>query len=207
MVKLYEANIKWIEDIIEIIMDNVSCDHQHDRDGSGKVFADVSYCLNDEQDVIKKCIEAIPEIPVAFFSGIKKDWQPTSENINMLPDPIRKYIHDIETKCDPALMVQENALLKDRCIEVAKKIKEMDNKDMELLRDAKQLLKEKQQRSRETVDLGWANGWTEDPQILKDCKKAEHPRRETNRDPSWHGLHTEVRCDICNYIYHYDSSG
>lgn len=41
------------------------------------------------------------------------EWLPTPENINALPDPLRKYIHDLETNCDPAGMVQENALLKD----------------------------------------------------------------------------------------------
>jgi len=44
-----------------------------------------------------------------------KGWLPTSENINSLPDPIRKYIHDIETNCDPTGMVQENVILKDTC--------------------------------------------------------------------------------------------
>lgn len=29
-------------------------------------------------------------------------WTPTADNINALPDPIRSYIHDLETRCDPA---------------------------------------------------------------------------------------------------------
>ena len=57
------------------------------------------------------------------------------------------------------------------------------------------------------VDLGWANGWAEDPAIVKACEKAGHKTTTINRDPSWHGLHNEVRCGICRYVYHYDSSG
>jgi hypothetical protein len=29
-------------------------------------------------------------------------WKPTPENINALPEPIRQYIHDLATVCDPA---------------------------------------------------------------------------------------------------------
>lgn len=66
MVKLYEANIKWIEDIIDLVMENVSCDHQPNSDGTGKIYDSVSYHLNDEEGVLKKCVEAIPEIPIEF---------------------------------------------------------------------------------------------------------------------------------------------
>jgi len=41
------------------------------------------------------------------------DFEPTSEHINALPEKLRKFIHDLETKCDPAGIVRENALLKD----------------------------------------------------------------------------------------------
>ena len=40
------------------------------------------------------------------------EWTPTPENINALPEPIREYIHGLETICDPAGMVQEIALLR-----------------------------------------------------------------------------------------------
>jgi hypothetical protein len=29
-------------------------------------------------------------------------WAPTAENINKLPEPVRRYIHDLETNTDPA---------------------------------------------------------------------------------------------------------
>jgi hypothetical protein len=44
----------------------------------------------------------------------KSKWTPTPANVNALPEPIRKYIHDLETLCDPAGIVAENTLLKDR---------------------------------------------------------------------------------------------
>lgn len=32
----------------------------------------------------------------------RPDWTPSAENINALPDPIRRYVHDLATRCDPA---------------------------------------------------------------------------------------------------------
>jgi len=57
-------------------------------------------------------------------------------------------------------------------------------------------------------DLGWANGWKETPEIIKKCKELKH--ETINKDVSsrpGRGLHNTTRCDICGYIYHYDSSG
>jgi hypothetical protein len=42
-------------------------------------------------------------------------WTPTSENINGLPEPIRDYIHALETRCDPSGLVLENAMARDLC--------------------------------------------------------------------------------------------
>jgi hypothetical protein len=33
---------------------------------------------------------------------IPDDWTPTSAAINALPEPLRRFIHDIETRADPA---------------------------------------------------------------------------------------------------------
>ncbi len=41
-------------------------------------------------------------------------WLPTSKNINALPVGIKNFIHDLETNCDPAGIVIENALLRDQ---------------------------------------------------------------------------------------------
>jgi hypothetical protein len=42
---------------------------------------------------------------------IGHDSLPTSEAINALPRPMRKYIHDLETNGDPAGMVREKQQL------------------------------------------------------------------------------------------------
>lgn len=39
-------------------------------------------------------------------------WSPTVDNINALPEPIRRYVHDLETLCDPAGIVLENHQLR-----------------------------------------------------------------------------------------------
>ncbi len=44
---------------------------------------------------------------------VPDNWLPTAENINALPSPIRSYICDLETRCDPAGIVRENVLTKD----------------------------------------------------------------------------------------------
>ena len=43
--------------------------------------------------------------PVAL--NISPNWTPTPANINALPDPLRRYIHDLKTICDPAGDVAE----------------------------------------------------------------------------------------------------
>jgi len=55
---------------------------------------------------------------------ISKDWLPTPENINALPEPVRKFIRDIETNIDPQGMVRENVLIKDTCKALAIKLEE-----------------------------------------------------------------------------------
>ncbi len=39
------------------------------------------------------------------------NWLPKPEDINRLPEPLRDYIHDLETRCDPAGDVQRLFLL------------------------------------------------------------------------------------------------
>ena len=45
---------------------------------------------------------------------ITEDWLPTPESVNALPEPLRKYIHDLEALCDPAGIVAENTFLRDQ---------------------------------------------------------------------------------------------
>lgn len=44
---------------------------------------------------------------------IADDWKPTVASINALPEPLRLYIHDIETLCDPQHLVQKIAYLQE----------------------------------------------------------------------------------------------
>lgn len=50
------------------------------------------------------------------------DWLPTAENINALPEALRKFVHDLETNADPAGMVAENAILSDMAAQLQVKI-------------------------------------------------------------------------------------
>lgn len=56
---------------------------------------------------------------------IDKSWLPTPANINALPKPVRSYIHDLGTLCDPQYIMQENVLLKDENDQLRAKIKEL----------------------------------------------------------------------------------
>lgn len=50
------------------------------------------------------------EQPAVCF--IPTTWTPTAESVNALPEPLRRYIHDLETNCDPSGMVRQNVQLK-----------------------------------------------------------------------------------------------
>ena len=56
------------------------------------------------------------------------------------------------------------------------------------------------------INLGWANGWKETPEIVKKCHALGHRPIDIDRGPPFRGLDHEVRCDICGYVYHVDSS-
>lgn len=43
-----------------------------------------------------------------------RDWTPTSANINALPEPLRRYIHDIETNSDYAGIIAQNTLTRNQ---------------------------------------------------------------------------------------------
>jgi len=54
-------------------------------------------------------------------------------------------------------------------------------------------------------DLGWANSWKETPEIVKKCEELKHEIKRTSGN--MRGTDNTVRCDICRYVYKYDSSG
>ena len=45
---------------------------------------------------------------------IEDDWLPTADNVNALPEGLRRYVHDLATGCDPAGDVAQLILLKDQ---------------------------------------------------------------------------------------------
>ena len=55
---------------------------------------------------------------------IHYDWLPNPENINALPEPVRRLIHLLETNADPAHIVRENILIKDTCKVLVLKLEE-----------------------------------------------------------------------------------
>jgi len=50
----------------------------------------------------------------------------TSEEINALPSRIRKYIHDLETRCDPAGEVQERWSLREQRDALVIRVRELE---------------------------------------------------------------------------------
>jgi len=47
---------------------------------------------------------------------INTEWKPTPAAVNALPEPLRRYIHDLETNTDPAGIIQENAYLRENVL-------------------------------------------------------------------------------------------
>jgi len=61
------------------------------------------------------------EIPVEGGLG----WLPTTDNVNVLPEGIRRYVHDLETRCDPAHDVQKMARQVDTIRALHAKVEEL----------------------------------------------------------------------------------
>ena len=83
--------------------------------------------VNNSYDIrllpeIKQACKQIKEM--IHHAGIDGAWLPTPENINALPEPVRKFIHDLETNVDPQSMVRENFLIKDTCRALVVKLEE-----------------------------------------------------------------------------------
>lgn len=60
---------------------------------------------NWAKDFIRSLVEEMPTIG--------KDWLPTAENINALPEPVRNYIGSLEMNADRPSMVADNIIMKD----------------------------------------------------------------------------------------------
>lgn len=64
-------------------------------------------------------------------------------------------------------------------------------------------------------NLGWMNSWfkqTEPPEyaeynaILQNCRELKHKVSDIDVGPPNRGMEHVVKCEICEYVYRYDSS-
>lgn len=90
---------EYIEEIIEIILENVSCEHQEIEEfPRGPKHDDPTYSLEDEKAVIEKCIEAIParliERPEITEEFIEKKARELREK-TYIAEPIHGYGLDL----------------------------------------------------------------------------------------------------------------
>jgi len=58
--------------------------------------------------------------------SIPPDWLPVAANISVLPYPLRRYIHDLETNCDPAGMVREAIVQRENAAALAVRVRELE---------------------------------------------------------------------------------
>ncbi len=42
-------------------------------------------------------------------------WSPTADNVNALPAPVKSYVHELETRCDPSGELRELVIARDTC--------------------------------------------------------------------------------------------
>ena len=56
------------------------------------------------------------------------------------------------------------------------------------------------------TNLGWANGWKEDPEIIEKCNKLGHKVGVEKHEREISIFTHEVTCAVCRYRYKYDSS-
>ena len=73
----------------------------------------------------------------------------------------------------------------------------------------KRILKKEVQKDERPVplkNLGWLNCWEETPEIVTLCRKEKHPVSDIDVGPPHRGIEHVVKCEICKYVYRYDSS-
>lgn len=58
----------------------------------------------------------VEQLAVGYYCDrCQPEWSPTVNNINALPEPIRSYIHQLQTNCDPSGDTQERVIARDTC--------------------------------------------------------------------------------------------
>lgn len=107
---LASADAAVLEECATELMGLVHCNKMRNEFKSAR-------CYEDAQCMLRERAAELKEAEVARQAAtptVSEDWKPTADNINALPEPVRRYIHDLKTNCDPAGMVRENVLLKDQ---------------------------------------------------------------------------------------------
>ena len=66
---------------------------------------------------------------------IPEGWQPSGENINALPLPLRAFIHELKTLCAAADLVQEVACLREEAFCLRRAIAELKGSGRDGTRD------------------------------------------------------------------------
>ena len=87
-------------------------------------------------------------------AALPEGWTPTDDNINALPAPLRRYIHDIETKCDPAGDIRTIAVLRDH-LEAFSRLSAERQRDLGAAREELAKLKD----WRADVTVAFASSW------------------------------------------------
>ena len=59
------------------------------------------------------------------------DWTPTPSNVNALPEPIRSFIHQLETRCDPSGDTRELVIARDTIKALERLVAELTQADRE----------------------------------------------------------------------------
>ncbi len=98
------ANIKGIT--VHDICFGLGCDECNNTGTNYQLSVSDWIRLRDE--LLSEVSRLVGELQVV--TNFKAD----ADHINRLSDPLRGYIYDLETLCDPAGLVQENAMLRDQ---------------------------------------------------------------------------------------------
>jgi hypothetical protein len=94
----------------------------------------LSSMLVHRMDVVANLAEFV-RLQVSQELEPLKKFQPTSEQINALPEKLRKYIHDIETNCDQTGVIREAIVQRENAEALALRVQELQ-KELNDTRDS-----------------------------------------------------------------------
>jgi len=107
----------------------IKIDDMDADDASGQYYTDASDLMCAVCGFViamlylpKPKTQAIETLRAAQKGAALDSWEPTAENINALPEPVRRYVHQLETLSDLAGLVREHALLKQQVRGLLKKL-------------------------------------------------------------------------------------